>query len=384
MTEFCLRGPRVSPFHAGEIGRRAAARRRAGLPVIGMHFGQPSAGAPAAAIAAAHRALDTDALGYWESEALRERLATHYLDEYGVAVEADRILLTAGASAALVACFAAMFRPGDSVAVLRPGYPAYRNTLRALGLGVVEISCGPEHHYRLTASMVAELNPAPTGLILASPANPTGAMLDREQLQAIVDVCRERQILLLSDEIYHGISFAGRTVSALECDPQAVVINSFSKLYRMPGWRLGWLVVPREWATPLSSYLINMFLTPSSVAQYAALAALDVPDDLRHYVDLYARNRKRLIAGLATLGIRDVQPPDGAFYLYADVGHVTRDSLQFCQRAVDDTGVALAPGIDFDTVDGQRFVRFSFAVSEAEVDRALNLLADWLPHYRDL
>ncbi len=322
-------------------------------------------------------------MGYWESEALRERLAQHYQEVYSVAVEPGRILLTAGASAALVACFAAMFRRGDSVAILRPGYPAYRNTLRALGLNAVEISCGPEHRYRLTAEMVARLEPAPTGLILASPANPTGAMLDRQELAAVIAVCKARGILLLSDEIYHGISYGARATSALECDSDAVVINSFSKLYRMPGWRLGWLVVPQEWTTSLSSYLINMFLTPSSVAQYAALAAFDVPDDLRHFVAIYARNRLRLAAGLESLGIRNIQLPDGAFYLYADLTHLTHDSLQFCRRAVDETGVALAPGIDFDTVDGRRFVRFSFAVSEAEIDEALRLLAAWLPGYRD-
>ncbi|HPF26226.1 MAG TPA: aminotransferase class I/II-fold pyridoxal phosphate-dependent enzyme [Steroidobacteraceae bacterium] len=383
MSSATLRGASVPPFHAGEIGRRVAVRQRAGLPVIGMHFGQPSAGAPAAAIRAAHRALDSDPLGYWESEALRERLAQHYQEVYSVAVEPGRILLTAGASAALVACFAAMFRRGDSVAILRPGYPAYRNTLRALGLNAVEISCGPEHRYRLTAEMVARLEPAPTGLILASPANPTGAMLDRQELAAVIAVCKARGILLLSDEIYHGISYGARATSALECDSDAVVINSFSKLYRMPGWRLGWLVVPQEWTTSLSSYLINMFLTPSSVAQYAALAAFDVPDDLRHFVAIYARNRLRLAAGLESLGIRNIQLPDGAFYLYADLTHLTHDSLQFCRRAVDETGVALAPGIDFDTVDGRRFVRFSFAVSEAEIDEALRLLAAWLPGYRD-
>ena len=327
--------------------------------------------------------MDTDALGYWESEVLRERLAQHYLDEYGVTLPPNRILLTAGASAALVACLAAMFRPGDSVAVLRPGYPAYRNTLRALGLNCVEISCGAEHHYRLTADMLAALQPAPTGLILASPANPTGTMLDREQLATIVSLCRERDILLLSDEIYHGISFGQRAVSALELDPNAVVINSFSKLYRMPGWRLGWLVVPEQWSVPLSSYLINLFLTPSSVAQHAALAAMDVPDDLQSYVEIYRHNRTRLAAGLKSLGIPGIQLPDGAFYLYADLTHLTQDSLQFCRRTVDETGVALAPGIDFDTVDGPRHVRLSFAVSEMEIERALELLAAWLPTYRD-
>jgi aspartate/methionine/tyrosine aminotransferase len=383
MSSKILRGPRVPPFYAGQIGARAAARASAGQAVIGMHFGQPSAGAPAAAIAAAHRALDTDSMGYTELAPLRGRIAQHYLETYGLEIAASRVLLTAGASAGLVACFAAMFRPGDRVAMLRPGYPAYRNTLLALGIESVEIPCGAEHSFKLTPGLLAAVDPAPHGLILASPANPTGAMLDRAELVAIVHACAERGTRLISDEIYHGISYRERAVSALAIDPEAVVINSFSKLFRMPGWRLGWMIVPESGAATLSAYLINMFLTPSGVAQHAALAAMDARDDVRQWIDMYARNRERLLHGLASLGIKKIAPPDGAFYLYADVGHVTQDSLQFCVRAVDETGVALAPGIDFDTADGNRFVRFSFAVSEAEIEKALELLAAWLPSYRD-
>jgi aspartate/methionine/tyrosine aminotransferase len=193
-----------------------------------------------------------------------------------------------------------------------------------------------------------------------------------------VDVCRRRGVRLISDEIYHGITFGPRPVSALEHDPDTVVVNSFSKLYRMPGWRLGWMVVPQRWVAGVSAYLINMFLTPPTLAQHAALAALDARDELQASVDVYARNRQRLIAGLASLGIVDLAPPDGAFYLYADIGHLTDNSLGFCTRLVEDTGVALAPGIDFDPQQGQSFVRFSFAVSPEEIERALELLAAWL------
>jgi aspartate/methionine/tyrosine aminotransferase len=383
MRTMPMRGSKVPPFYAGEIGKKLTQRAAAGLPVVGMHFGQPSGGAPAVAIAAARRALDSDPMGYTESVALQERIARHYHAEYGVELGEQRILLTAGASAALVACFTALFRPGDTIAMLRPGYPAYRNTLRALGLRTHEIACGPEHDFKLTPELLAEIDPAPAGLILASPANPTGAMLDRTQLACIIAVCRERGIRLLSDEIYHGISFGARAASALEIDPDAIVVNSFSKLFRMPGWRLGWLVVPADWRADISAYLINMFLTPSTIAQHAALAAFDAPEDLRGAVDVYARNRTRLLDGLAALGIKRIHPPEGAFYLYADVGHVTRDSLQFCRRAVDEAGVGIAPGIDFDTQAGGGFVRFSFAVSPAEIETALALLAKWLPNYRD-
>ena len=373
-----MRGPLVTPFHAGEIGRRGTARLRAGLPFIPMHFGQPSAGAPAAAIAAAHRVLDRDPLGYEELVELREKIAAYYADTHGVQVDVERILLTAGASAALVAAYAALFRPGDRVAVLRPGYPAYRNTLAAMRLEPVEIACGAELGFKPTPAMLEALQPVPQGFVIASPANPTGAMLDGPQLAALLATCRERGIRVISDEIYHGISFGTRAASALEFDPDAIVINSFSKLYRMPGWRLGWMVAPPGLAEQLHVYLINMFLTPPTLAQHAALAAMSEREDLAGWVRIYERNRARLIEGLAAIGITRIVPPDGAFYLYADVSHLTGDSMQFCLRAVDEIGVGLAPGIDFDPEAGRHFVRFSFAVTPDEIERALELLGGWL------
>lgn len=378
-----MKGPAIPPFYAGEIGRRGAARARAGLPVFPMNFGQPTAGAPRAAIDVAHRILDSDPLGYWESVPLRESLAAHYAQTYGVQVDPGRILLTAGASAGLVAAFTSLFRPGDRIAVVRPGYPAYRNTLHALGLVPVEIPCTRERQYRPSAEQLASIDPAPAGFILASPANPTGAMVDERELKEFTDVCQERGIQLISDEIYHGITFGGRAVSALECDPRAVVINSFSKLYRMPGWRLGWMVVPPEYARAISAYLINMFLTPSTLAQHAALVAMTQREDLDHWVGVYARNRTRLIEGLAAMGITRIVPPDGAFYLYADIGHLTSDSLKFCMRAIDEIGVGLAPGIDFDPEEGRRFVRLSFAISPQEIESVLELMGNWLPAYRE-
>lgn len=376
-----LRGALIAPFHAGDIGRRAAARVRAGREVVPMYFGQPSVGAPARAIEAAHRIIDSDALGYWESVALKERLAAHYASTYGIEVPAARILLTAGASAGLVAAYATLFRPGDRIATFVPGYPAYRNTLRALGLEAVEIRCSPHDGYRPDVRSLEALDPAPHGLVLPSPANPTGAMLDAEQMARFAAVCRARGIKIISDEIYHGISYGGRDTCALECDPLAVVVNSFSKLYRMPGWRLGWMVAPADWAPRLSSCLINMFLTPSTPAQHVALAAMDEEEDLQRWVSIYARNRARLIQGLEALGIAGIVPPAGAFYVYADVGHVTNDSLEFCVRAIEEIGLGLAPGIDFDPERGQGFVRFSFAVHPELIERALELLAGWLPAY---
>ena len=377
-----MRGPSIPMFYAGEIGRRGSARKRAGLPLISMNFGQPTEKAPAAAIAAAHSHLDTDPLGYFESVPLIERLVRHYRETYGVEIEARRILLTSGASAALVAAFSALFRPGDRIALVTPGYPAYRNTLRALGMIPVEIRCGRQQSFKPGVEMLRALEPQPDGLILASPANPTGAMLNETELAEVISYCDGSDILLISDEIYHGITYTEKAASALQFSDRTVVINSFSKLFRMPGWRLGWMAVPAGWAENISAYLINMFLTPPTLAQHAALAALDAPEDLQRAVEIYRQNRNRLRLGLADLGITRIAPPDGAFYLYADIGHLSRDSLAFCIRAVEEIGVALAPGIDFDPEIGHRFVRFSFAVSPDEVEQALELLAGWLPRYR--
>ena len=383
MSNHGPRGPAIPPFYAGEIGIRGAIRARAGLPLLSMNFGQPSAGAPAAAIAMAHRVLDRDPLGYVELAPLRERISRHYAESYGVEVAPEQILLTAGASAGLVATFAALFRPGDRIALIAPGYPAYRNTLRAMGLEPVELRCTLEQGFRPTPEMIESLDPAPDGFVLASPANPTGAMLDAEAMAAMTKTCRDRGIQLISDEIYHGITYGERAVSALESDPDVVVINSFSKLYRMPGWRLGWMVVPAAWVGTISAYLINMFLTPPTLAQHAALAAMDETEDLYRWVEIYLQNRDRLIAGLAAMGITGIAPPDGAFYLYADVGHLTQNSLEMCIRAVEEIGVALAPGIDFDPELGHSFIRFSFALTPEEIEQALKLLAQWLPTYRD-
>jgi aspartate/methionine/tyrosine aminotransferase len=372
------RGVDVPPFYAGIIAREAAALRRAGRSVIPMHFGQPSAGTPPAARAAAAAALAEDPTGYVESRELAERIARHYHERYGVALDPARVLLTNGASAALVAIFAALFFPRDRVGVCRPGYPAYRNALRALAREPVEIDCGAATGFRPTPAQVEAIDPGLHGLVVASPANPTGAMLSRPELAALATVCRGRGIRLLSDEIYHGISFGAPAVSALEVDDEAIVIGSFSKLYRMPGWRLGWLVAPLPLVPRLAAYIVNCFLTPPTLSQRAALAAFDDPADLDAAVATYRGNRALLLEHLPPLGLPGIAPPDGAFYLYADVGHLTDDSLGFCRRLLADTGIATAPGIDFDPVDGRRFLRLSFAVSTAEVREALARLGPWL------
>ena len=367
----------VEPFRAISVSRLAHQLKAQGRSIIHMEFGQPSTGAPAAAIARAHQVLDAEAMGYWESPDLRARIARLYDERYGVAVDAERIVLTNGASPALVLALSTRFRPGDRIALARPGYVAYRNTLRALHLEPVEIACGPETRFQLTADQLRALDPAPAGVIIASPANPTGTIIPDAELAAIAEVCRARNIAIVSDEIYHGLSYVGPTPSMLQFAPDATVINSFSKYWSMAGWRLGWLLVPEQRIAAARAYIGNMFLTPPSLSQHAGLVAMDATDELEGHIRTYARNRELMLQALPALGLRQIAPPDGAFYIWADIGHLTDDSVGFCEQLLRDTGVAAAPGVDFDPVDGHRFIRFSFAVSTPEIEDALNRMRPW-------
>lgn len=367
----------VEPFRAISVSRLAHQLKSEGRSIIHMEFGQPSTGAPAAAIARAHQVLDADAMGYWESPDLRARIARLYDERYGVAVDPNRILLTSGASPALVLALSTLFKPGDRIALARPGYVAYRNTLRALHLEPVEIACGPDTRFQLTAAQLQALDPAPAGVIIASPANPTGTIIPDAELAAIAEVCRARNIAIVSDEIYHGLSYVGPTPSMLQFAPDAVVINSFSKYWSMAGWRLGWLLVPEARIDAARAYIGNMFLTPPSLSQHAGLVAMDAVDELEGNIQTYARNRQLMLDALPALGLRKIAPPDGAFYIWADIGHLTNDSVAFCEQLLRDTGVATAPGIDFDPVEGHHFIRFSFAVSTPEIEDALSRLRPW-------
>jgi aspartate/methionine/tyrosine aminotransferase len=367
----------IDPFHAISIGELAYALQAEGRSVIHMEYGQPSTGAPAAAIAVAHKVLDEDPMGYWENPELKARIAARYGEDHGVAVAPERIVLTCGASPALVLALSTLFAPGARVALARPGYVAYRNVLKALHMVPVEIACSEAERFQLTAAALAAIDPAPDGVILASPANPTGTVIAAEEMAAIARVCAQRDIRVVSDEIYHGISYVGPVRSALAWMPDALVVNSFSKYFSMAGWRLGWLVVPPNLVEPARARMGNLFLTPPSLAQHAGLAAMDCRAELDNHVATYARNRELMLEGMTRLGLSRIAPPDGAFYVYADVGHLTRDSLAFCRRMLEETGVAAAPGIDFDPVQGNRFVRFSFAVSTALVEEALARLEPW-------
>lgn len=361
----------IDPFRAINISRIAHQLKAEGRSVIHMEFGQPSTGAPPAAIAEAHARLDSEAGGYWEDPKLRERIAKLYAERYGVTVDPECVILTAGASPALVLALSMLFNPGDRVATARPGYVAYRNTLKAMHMECIEIGCGPEVSYQMTAAALDAIEPAPQGVILASPANPTGSLIPEAELKAIAEVCERKNIKLISDEIYHGLVYEGRAPCMLEYAPQAAVVNSFSKYWSMPGWRLGWVILPPELVEQARARMGNMFLTPATLSQRAALVAMDCVDVLESYVDVYRENRRLMLEALPKLGLATIAPPDGAFYIYADISHLTDNSLDFCERLLRETGVATAPGLDFDPVNGHQFIRFSFAVSTPEVEDAI-------------
>jgi aspartate/methionine/tyrosine aminotransferase len=368
----------VAPFHAITISRLAHQLACEGRSIIHMEFGQPSTGAPPAAIATAHHRLDSEPGAYWESPELRARIANLYEERHGLSIAPDRIVLTCGASPALVLTLTALFAPGDAIAFTRPGYVAYRNTISALGRTPVEIEAGPDTRFQIAASHIADLPEAPAGMIVASPANPTGTMIDAQGLADIAATARARGIRIISDEIYHGLSYVEPAHSMLEFDPDAVVINSFSKYFSMVGWRLGWIVASQQVADRLRAYIGNMFLTAPTLSQHAALAAMDEQAVLEGHIETYRRNRALLLETLPKLGLGRIAPPDGAFYIWADISSFSDDSMDFCRRLLTDTGVTIAPGVDFDPVHGRHFVRFSFAVSEAETREALDRFSQWL------
>jgi aspartate/methionine/tyrosine aminotransferase len=370
----------VPPFIAMEVLRRANERAAEGHDVLHLEVGQPGSGAPRAVIEAAQRALDRESLGYTEAlgiPALRQRISRHYGETYGVDLDWRRVVATTGSSGGFLLTFLAAFDAGDRIALASPGYPAYRNILKALGIEPVELEVGPEHRFQPTPELLSRLNPRPDGLIVASPSNPCGTMLDRAHFEALLTYCREQGIRVVSDEIYHGITYGMMATSATELDPEVIVINSFSKYYAMTGWRLGWMVVPEGLLRSVESLAQNLFVSPQALPQYAAQVAFDCKSDLDRMVSRYADNRALLLRELPKAGFDRLAPADGAFYLFADVGHLTNDSVAFCQQMLDETGVATTPGVDFDPARGHRFLRFSFAGSSEDMAEAARRLVAW-------
>ncbi|NLH82340.1 MAG: pyridoxal phosphate-dependent aminotransferase [Phyllobacteriaceae bacterium] len=375
----------VAPFIAMEVLASAVAREREGHRVIHMEVGQPGANAPSPVIAAAKRALDgrlgyTEALGIRE---LREAIAGHYARSYGIEVSPDRIAVTAGSSGAFNLAFLAAFAPGARVAMPTPGYPAYRNLLAALGLEAVEIECGPDTRWALTPERLAKAHAEKPldGVLVASPANPTGTMYSPQALDALVRAADDLGLWFISDEIYHGLVYAGTQATALVSSPRAIVINSFSKYYCMTGWRIGWMVMPEVLAKPIDRLAQNLTLSNNEISQRAALAAFDPAStaELDVVKAGYAANRAYLLEHLPKLGFDDLLPVDGAFYAYASVRRFSNDSLDFVKRMLNEAGVAATPGADFDLARGAGFVRFSFAGTMADMEEAVGRLGAWLP-----
>ena len=371
----------IQPFVVMEMGKAAAALERAGRRTFHMEVGQPSTPAPAVVRAAAARALEQDILGYTDSIgllALRQRIAGHYRQVHGGELSPDRIVVTTGSSGGFLLTFLAAFDGRARVAVAAPSYPCYRNILGALDVEVLAIPCGLETRWQLTPELVedAARQAGPIdGIIVASPANPTGSVIEPAAMARLADYCVASGVRLISDEIYQGLAYGAPTVSAAALTDQAVVLNSFSKYYSMTGWRIGWMVVPPELARSVEKLAQNFFISAPSLSQHAAIAAFDAEDEVQGHLRRYAVNRAKVIEALPSLGVTEYAPPDGAFYLYADIGHLADDSVAFCRRLLEATGVVVTPGVDFDVVRGRRTLRISYAADTPIVAEALERMA---------
>ncbi|MET0475644.1 MAG: pyridoxal phosphate-dependent aminotransferase [Mycobacterium sp.] len=375
----------IPPFYVMDVWLAAAERQRSHGDLVNLSAGQPSAQAPGPIRAAATDALANHNLGYTVAlgiPELREAIAASYSNRYDVVVSPDNVVVTTGSTGGFLLAFLSCFDVGDRVGVTSPGYPCYRNILSALGCEVVEIPCGPETRFQPTAEMLAELRPPIKGLVLASPANPTGTVIPPAELAAIATWCETSGVQLVSDEIYHGLVYPGAppTSCAWETSREAIVVNSFSKYYAMTGWRLGWLLVPPALHRAVDRLTGNFSICPPTLPQLAAIEAFS-PESTAEadaLVDQYATNREMLLRRLPEIGLPRLAPADGAFYVYADISEYSTDSLDFCARLLADTGIAIAPGIDFDTVHGGEYVRLSFAGATSDVAEALARMAPWL------
>lgn len=363
----------------------AAANRRqaAGERVIHMELGQPSAPTPRAVLRAAEEGLRAGGLGYTEALghlALRQRIAVHYREAYGIDLDPARVAVTTGSSAAFTLAFLAAFNPGERVAVTAPGYPAYRNILKALGLEVEEIPLGGEWGRNVAPEQLAKAHAERplAGILLASPANPTGSMLSPDELRRLIETAEERDIRFISDEIYHRLVYEGVADTALRHSGDAIVVNSFSKYYCMSGWRVGWMVLPEPLIRPVERLAQNLYLSPPDLSQRAALGAFEATAELEEIREGYAASRRLLLDRLPGLGFDDLYPVDGAFYVYASVRNLSNDSEEFARQMLAHAGVAVTPGLDFDLARGAGTIRFSFAGAPADMVEAALRLEDWL------
>jgi aspartate/methionine/tyrosine aminotransferase len=373
----------VPPFMVMDVMAAAARIEAAGGHVIHMEVGQPATGAPKTAIAAAHAALEAGRIDYTSAlgiPSLRERIARHYRDAYGCDVSPERIVVTTGSSGGFILAFLSMFAPGDRVAVTVPGYPPYRHILTALGCEPVLIETTNDTRHALTGeALLAAHRKAPLkGVLVGSPANPTGTMMSREALAGLIAASEDAGIRFISDEIYHGLDYSFPAVTAAALTPHALVINSFSKYFCMTGWRVGWMVVPEILVRPIERLQQNLSISVPSLSQIAAEAAFDGAAEMEEIKHGYQENRRILIEGLPKAGLSKFLPADGAFYLYADVSDFTSDSFEFAKQMLEQAHVAATPGLDFDPIHGRSFIRLSYARSAAEMREAVDRIAHWL------
>ena len=373
----------VPPFIVMDVMAAAAQREAQGAHIIHMEVGQPAAPAPQTAIKAARAALAHGRIGYTETlgiPSLRARIARHYEGTYDLALDPARVVVTTGSSGGFILTFLALFEAGDRVALANPGYPPYRHILSALGCEPVLIETSAETRWALSAkALIAAHQLAPLkGVVIASPANPTGTMMDADALARLIAVAESEGIRVISDEIYHGLDYAFAAETAANISARAVLINSFSKYFCMTGWRIGWMVVPEELVRPVERLQGNLAISVPALSQFAAEAAFDGRDEMEAVKHSYEENRRILTEGLPKAGLDKFLPVDGAFYLYADISRFSGDSLEFAKRMLNEAGVAATPGIDFDPVNGRHFLRFCYAGSASEMHEAVRRIGDWL------
>lgn len=367
----------IAPFKVMEVFERANARIDQGAEVVRLEVGQPLTPAPRGVIERAKQVLDEDRLGYTMPNGLvelRSAIAAHYDDWYGLDIDPARIAVSMGASGGFSLAFLTAFDVGDRVAVTVPGYPCYRNALSAIGVEAVPLRATIEDDFQPTVAALDALGDV-DGLVLTSPSNPTGTMLTDTRLGEIVAWCDANDVTVVSDEIYHGLAYETPAVTALAHSDQLIVVNSFSKYFSMTGWRLGWLVLPEHAIEPVTHMAANLLLAPPTLSQLAAVAAFDCHDELQSHIARYRQNRAVLLDGLRSIGIDRFAPAHGAFYVYADVSHLTDDSEDLARRWLDELGVATTPGTDFDPEHGRSYVRFSFCGATEDCERAIELLA---------
>ncbi len=379
------RAERVAPFIAMDMMREANQLETSGSDIVHMEVGQPSSPPPRQVVEAAKNALDVDRIGYTNAlglPALRERIAKFYGETYGLSVPAERIVVTTGSSAGFVLAFLAAFEPGAKVALPMPGYPAYKNILAALDLQLVPLETSASTRWAPDLEDVRRLSAQPeapiSGVLVASPANPTGTMLSPGALETLAQTCEQAGVWFISDEIYHGLVYGMEQACALSYSDEAIIINSFSKYFCMTGWRIGWMVVPEPLLRPVECLAQSLFISAPTLSQHAALAAFDAVEELEGHKQMYARNREMLLNELPGVGFTEFPPVDGAFYIYADVGRFTNDSFEFAGKMLREVGVATTPGADFDAELGHRYIRMSFAGSEQQMHEAVKRLRTWL------